>query len=239
MNTEHIYNTLSSSPSLTSFTLIGLTISTQNVTLAYKASSVNVLSIDPSTQNTIPMTSFRYNESGYLVDHTGGYETNSTHAFDGFMQILTLKNTSVPLDAYLDPATLISAAQALYTTYWSIFATLNLVLPVNSTTGSLPVRAVVNSSRERIIQAETPTRTLQALLACVLAFGLLTTLAVRKTKGVLTKPPYSIGATMGLLADSAFVELEGLKEVRKEEDLDVLLRQYLFSLGWGREHERW
>jgi hypothetical protein len=68
----------------------------------------------------------------------------------------------------------------------------------------------------------------------VLAFGLLTALIVRKAKGVLPKTPYSIGATMGLLADSAFVELEGLRQVRKEEDLDVLLQPYLFELGRSR-----
>jgi hypothetical protein len=180
------------------------------------------------------MRSFPYNESGFLVEYTANYETNSTNSFDPFIQILTLKNTSIALDTYLEPATLISAAQALYTTYWSIFATLNLVIPVNSTTGPLPVRAVANSGRARIVQATAPTRILQALLACVLAFGLLTTLAVPKTKGVLTKPPYSIGATMGLLTDSALVGLDGLRDVRNEEDLDVLLKPHLFSLGWGR-----
>jgi hypothetical protein len=180
------------------------------------------------------MTSFPYNESGILVEYAVNYDTNSTHSFDPFIQILTLKNASIALDTYLEPATLISAAQALYTTYWSIYATLNLVIPVNSTTGSLPVRAVVNSSRARIVQAKAPTRILQALLACVLAFGLVTTLAVRKTKGALTKPPYSIGATMGLLTDSALVELDGLRDVRNEEDFDVLLKPHLFSLGWGR-----
>ncbi|KAJ6540342.1 hypothetical protein B0H19DRAFT_1381528 [Mycena capillaripes] len=215
-------------------TSYSLTMSIQNVTLVDAAPNVNILTIDPSSQNTIPMTSFPYNESGYLIDNSVNYyEVNSSHSFDSFTQILTLKNTSTPLEAFLDPATLTSAVQALYTTYWSIFATLNLVIPVNSTTGSVPVRAVTNSSRTRIIQAEIPTRILQALLACVLAFGLLTALSVRKTHGVLTKPPYSIGATMGLLADSAFVEIEGLRDVRKEEDLDVLLEPYLFGLGWG------
>ncbi|KAJ7795883.1 hypothetical protein B0H14DRAFT_95785 [Mycena olivaceomarginata] len=215
-------------------TSYSLTMSTQNVTLANAASNPNILSIDSSARDTIPMTSFPYNESGILVEYAVNYDTNSTHSFDPFIQILTLKNASIALDTYLEPATLISAAQALYTTYWSIYATLNLVIPVNSTTGSLPVRAVVNSSRARIVQAKAPTRILQALLACVLAFGLVTTLAVRKTKGALTKPPYSIGATMGLLTDSALVELDGLRDVRNEDDLDVLLKPHLFSLGWGR-----
>jgi hypothetical protein len=30
------------------------------------------------------------------------------------------------------------------------------------------------------------------------------------------------------------VGLDGLRDVRNEEDLDVLLKPHLFSLGWGR-----
>ena len=75
---------------------------------------------------------------------------------------------------------------------------------------------------------------MQALLACILVFGLLTAVAAPKTKSALVKPPYAIGATMDLLVDSAFVELEGLRQVRREQDLDVLLEPCTFTLGSGR-----
>ncbi|KAJ6546639.1 hypothetical protein DFH09DRAFT_1367184 [Mycena vulgaris] len=216
-------------------TSYSLTMSTQNVTLRYDAANLEILSIDAVRQNTIVMRSFPVNESGYVTDGrilSAKLETNTSHAFDPFMQILTLRDPATPLDAYLDSVTLTRAAQALYTAYWSLFATINLVIPVNAN-GSQPVAARVNYSRTRIVQAEVPTRILEALLGCVLACGLLTALTVRQTHGVLTKAPYAIGATMGLLADSAFVELEGLRSVRHEADLDVLLEPHAFRLRWG------
>ncbi|KAJ7665602.1 hypothetical protein B0H17DRAFT_1184527 [Mycena rosella] len=216
-------------------TIYSLTMSTQNVTLQYDGGNVEILSIAPSRLDTIQMSSFPVNESGYLT--AGGFgsasfESNASLAFDPFMQIITMRDAATPLDAYLDPATLTSAAQALYTAYWSVFAALNLVIPVN-VNRSQPVEALVSYSRTRIVQAQVPTRILEALLAAVLACGLLTALVVRRTHGVLTKAPYSIGAIMGLLADSAFVELEGLRSVKREEDLDTLLEPYAFRLGWG------
>ncbi|KAJ6626535.1 hypothetical protein B0H10DRAFT_1998722 [Mycena sp. CBHHK59/15] len=212
-----------------------LSMSTQDVTLAYVAKTVDILSIDWSNpKDTIVMNSFPINESGYL-DHylpTANYEANSSLSFDAFMQIMTLRNTSVPLDAYLDPATLTGAAQALYTAYWAIFASLNLVIPINATSAQ-PADAVARFSRTRIVQAATPTRILEALLGGVLVFGLITAFMVRQTNHVLTKPPYSIGATMGLLVDSAFVELEELRGVQRLGDLDRALEPYAFHLGWG------
>ncbi|KAJ6601512.1 hypothetical protein B0H10DRAFT_2230542 [Mycena sp. CBHHK59/15] len=211
-----------------------LTMSTQNVTLSYTSQNVDILSINPAKQDT--MTVLDGAELGFggpgipLPDPS--YEANSSLSFDTFTQILTLHDTSTPLDAYLDAPTLTSAAQELFTAYWSILATLHLIIPAN-TTSSEPLPAVVNHTRTRIVQAVVPTRILQALLGCVLAFGLLTVITVGKAAGVLTKPPYAIGATMELLADSAFVELEGLQRVRREADLDVLLEPYLFRLGWG------
>jgi hypothetical protein len=92
---------------------------------------------------------------------------------------------------------------------------------------------IVNYPQRRIVQAKTQTHILQALLGCVLAFGLVTALAVRKTNNVLTKPPYSVGATMGLLADSAFVELKELQNIKDEEELDRVLEAYQFQIGWG------
>ncbi|KAJ6606979.1 hypothetical protein B0H10DRAFT_2308671 [Mycena sp. CBHHK59/15] len=210
-----------------------MSMSTQNVTLAYDAPKVNILSIDPSKQDTIVMESFRVNETGYPAHYLPptNFDPNSSRSFDPFMQILTLHDASTPLDAYLDTSTLTSAAQVLYTTYWSIWATINLVIPVNAN-GSQPAAALVSYSHTRIVQAVAPTSILQALLACVLVFGLMTALAVPKTTGVLKKPPYAIGATMCLLADSAFVELDGLQLVQREADLNVLLEPYTFRLGW-------
>jgi hypothetical protein len=208
--------------------------STQNVTLGYTGHTT-IMTIDPAIQDTVVMTSFPFNFSGYsLVAETDIYERNASDSFDLFLQILTMKNTSVPLDAYLDASTLTAAAQALFTTYWSIFATLNLIIPVN-TNGGESVTATVNYTRTRIIQTRTPTRILQVLLACVLVFGLLAVVVGCKTRSTLAKAPYTIGATMDLLVDSAFVELEGLAQVRREQDLDVLLEPYTFSLGVGRD----
>jgi hypothetical protein len=40
------------------------------------------------------MTSFSDDDRGALVDNSVDYEVDPTHAFDSFMQVLTLKNTS-------------------------------------------------------------------------------------------------------------------------------------------------
>ncbi|KAJ7829558.1 hypothetical protein B0H13DRAFT_1916481 [Mycena leptocephala] len=89
----------------------------------------------------------------------------------------------------------------------SIFAGLNLVIAVNSTTGSVPVRALVNYNHTRIIQAKTPTRILQVLLGCMLAFGL--PLFYRGHDGPA-------------------------RGLRNEKNLDLLLEPHLFGPGWGR-----
>ncbi|KAJ7282485.1 hypothetical protein C8J57DRAFT_1295498 [Mycena rebaudengoi] len=194
-----------------------MSLATSNVTLAYpNQANLSVVSIDKTSSENVVIDGFFAEDPNHIWSHLpdATYENDPTHSFDTFMQIMTLHNTSRPLDDFLNPEILTSAAQELFTTYWSIYASQNL----NSIT------AVVNYTRIRLVQAVTPTRILQALLACVLACGLVTVVAVRKTNNVLTKPPYSIGAMMGLLADSAFLELEGLDSVRSESDLDK---------GWG------
>jgi hypothetical protein len=209
------------------------------VTLAYERDTVQILSIA-----TGPKTSAMNNVS-YPTDPNpvsasvpGGtvaeptFETNSTLVFDTFFQIMTLKDPTTPLETFLDPTELITAAQTILATYGAIHASLNQRLPIPEASQKL-VEVAVHYQQSRIIQAEVPTRILQALLACVLAFGVVTALLVRQTNNVLTKPPYPIGATMGLLADSAFVQLEGLHKVREEADLDRLLEPYEFQLGWG------
>ncbi|KAF7295558.1 hypothetical protein MIND_01095800 [Mycena indigotica] len=230
--------------------------STQKVTLSYSAQNVQILSIDPTTTDLIPMLSFPYNESGYVtrtMPNQNAFTLGPTQSSNTFMEIMILHNSSAPPSAYLDPDFLTNAAQKLYASYWSIFASLNLVIPVNqyaygnqSGPARLPVDATLQYSHQRIVQARTPTRILQALLAAMLGLGVLTIFAgARKpsTSGgvvlaggggiALTKPPYSIGSTMALLVDSTFVEVEGLRDVRREEDLDVLLAPYRFGLGWG------
>ncbi|KAF7372630.1 TLDc domain-containing protein [Mycena venus] len=211
-----------------------LSMSTQSITLVYDAQNVDILSIDPAKRNTIVVNTDPLNDTEFLWDSLplppANFDANTSHAFDSFFQILTLQNRSIPLDAYLDAPTLSGAMQALYTVYWSVYAALNLVISVNSTE---PVPALVSYSHMRIVQAATPTRILQSLLACVLALGMLTAVFVRKTTIGLAKAPYGIGATMGMLADSMFVELDALQDVRQEADLDVVLEPYAFRLGWG------
>ncbi|KAJ6568118.1 hypothetical protein B0H10DRAFT_2109910 [Mycena sp. CBHHK59/15] len=210
-----------------------MSMSTQDVTLTYDDKVVNILSIDQTTsRNTVIVDSFPANETGFMANQVllPHNEANTSLSFDTFIQVLTLKNASVPLSTFLDPTELTAAAQALYTTYWSIYATLNL--QINASSGQT-AEALVTYSHTRIIQTTGPTRILQALLACILAWGVLTAVLVRKTNYVLTKPPYSIGATMALLADSTLVALPELRWVRNEADLDRLLEPYEFQLGWG------
>lgn len=54
---------------------------------------------------------------------------------------------------------------------------------------------------------------------------------MHQINNVLAKPLYLIGATMGLLPDSAFVELEYLRKVRDDTDLAAVLEPYQFQLG--------
>ncbi|KAJ7683079.1 hypothetical protein B0H17DRAFT_1205323 [Mycena rosella] len=160
------------------------------------------------------------------------FETNSSHAFDTLFQIMTLKDLSTPLTTFLDPAELTTAVQALFATYGAIFASLHQRIPIPEASQHV-MEVAVNYRQTRIVQAAAPTRIMQALVACTLALGLVTVLAVRKTNNVLTKPPYSIGATMGLLADSAFVELPELLNVKDQAELDRVTEPYEFQLGWG------
>jgi hypothetical protein len=192
------------------------------------------VSIDKTSSENVVIDGFFAEDPNHIWSHLpdATYENDPTHSFDTFMQIMTLHNTSRPLDDFLNPEILTSAAQELFTTYWSIYASQNLNVPMPQSRPQ-SITAVVNYTRIRLVQAVTPTRILQALLACVLACGLVTVVAVRKTNNVLTKPPYSIGAIMGLLADSAFLELEGLDSVRSESDLDKVLEPHKFMLGWG------
>ncbi|KAJ7620921.1 hypothetical protein B0H17DRAFT_1151880 [Mycena rosella] len=189
-----------------------LSIATQNVTLSYEGDTPKILSVETSAPRTIvnPIT-FPTDPPPAAVDLSGippppNFETNSSHAFDTLFQIMTLKDLSTPLTTFLDPAELTTAVQALFATYGAIFASLHQRIPIPEASQHV-MEVAVNYRQTRIVQAAAPTRIMQALVACTLALGLVTVLAVRKTNNVLTKPPYSIGATMGLLADSAFVEL--------------------------------
>ncbi|KAJ7224611.1 hypothetical protein GGX14DRAFT_387285 [Mycena pura] len=146
--------------------------STQDVTLAYTDQIVNILSIDLEARDTIVMDSFPSEETGFLSDEVstlpaGMFDNNASHAFDTFMQLLILQNTSIPLDTFLNATVLTRATQELYETYWAIYATRNLVIPANAS-GSKMVDAVVNFPCTRIVQERTPTRILQALLGTLL-----------------------------------------------------------------------
>ncbi|KAJ7614948.1 hypothetical protein FB45DRAFT_1064567 [Roridomyces roridus] len=216
-------------------TSYSLTTSKENVTLDYEGNAPKILSIDRSTaQNTTFMESFPLNETGYIAQYLQGlsFESNSTTAFDPFFQVLTLKNTSVPLATFLDPAHLTAAVQSLYTTYWAVHASLYQRLDIPSADQQTQ-EASVTYHIARIVQAPIPTHILSALFACILACILITVGTVRRTNNVLTQPPYSIGATVSLLVDSAFVELKELGDVRDEKDLERVLDGYEFQLGWG------
>ncbi|KAJ6543047.1 hypothetical protein B0H19DRAFT_1172654 [Mycena capillaripes] len=220
-------------------TSLSLSRAIQNVTLAFEQDTdVKIVSIDNSVfYNQSFMSSFpaesKVDFASILPEPT--FQTNSSLSFDTFFQIMTLKNTSTPLAAFLDPANFTAAAQSLYSTYWAVHASIYERIPILDldATDQHPLEAVLNYRITRIVQAEVPTRIMQALLAFILACWLVTAVIVRKTNNVLTKPPYSIAATMGLLADSAFVELSELRGVRNAADLDRVLEPYEFQLGWG------
>ncbi|KAJ7181338.1 hypothetical protein C8R43DRAFT_941181 [Mycena crocata] len=197
------------------------TVATRNVTLGYVNGNVGIVSIAASTIRTIPSNQLNFpmdpppatahEESGIPATQT--FETNSSLAFDTVFQIMTLKNTSTPLETFLDPAELTAAAQSIFATYGAIYVSLHQRIPIPE-----PFQHPIEVT---------------ALLGCVLCFGLITAILVRQTNNVLTKPPYSIGAVMGLLSDSAFVELEELRTVRNERDLERILDVHQFQLGWG------
>jgi hypothetical protein len=208
------------------------------VTLTYDHDTVNILSVDAGAWNgtakknmTFPMEA---NPSEVYLGATKPivYGGNSSVAFDTVFQIVTLNDSLTPFATFIDSAKLTTAVQATFATYGAIYASLQQRLKIPEASQQ-PMEVVVNYQQTRIVQAKTQTRILQALLGCVLAFGLVTALAVRDTNNILTKPPYSIGATMGLLADSAFVELKELQNVKDEAELDRALDAYQFQIGWG------
>ncbi|KAJ7933466.1 hypothetical protein B0H13DRAFT_2306878 [Mycena leptocephala] len=66
------------------------------------------------------------------------------------MQVMTLHNTSTPLDTFLDPAKLTATVQAMFTVYWTSYADRNLRIPINSSDGYLgqsPVTIAQDYSR--------------------------------------------------------------------------------------------
>ncbi|KAJ7716309.1 hypothetical protein B0H16DRAFT_1890221 [Mycena metata] len=211
---------------------------THNVTLTYDHDTVNILSVDAGAWNGTAKQNmtFPVDPSPFEVVLGGRtpivYGGNSSVAFDTVFQIVTLNDTSTPLATFLDSAKLTTAVQATFAAYGAIYASLQQRLEIPEASQQ-SMEVVVNYQQTRIVQAETQTRILQALLSCVLVFGLVTAFAVRKTNNVLTKPPYSIGATMGLLADSAFVELKQLQNVKDEAELGRVLDAYQFQIGWG------
>ncbi|KAJ6595192.1 hypothetical protein DFH09DRAFT_1305869 [Mycena vulgaris] len=214
-----------------------LSIATQNVVLAYERNTATILAIDTAASNpTTTNISFPTDPEPFEVllgnIPATSFESDASLSFDTLFQVMTLKDPSTPLATFLDPAQLTTAAQAVFATYGAVYASLRQRVPIPEARQSAKT-VVVNYRQTRIVQAKVPTRILQALLACVLFFGLITALAVRKTNNVLTKRPYSIGATMGLLADSAFVELQELRDVKDEAELERLLEPYEFQLGWG------
>ncbi|KAJ7861859.1 hypothetical protein B0H14DRAFT_3616021 [Mycena olivaceomarginata] len=221
--------------------LYTVSVATQNVTLAYENNTVQILSLGSAPKTgSVPIQNISYQsdpdpvttlqESGILV--TPMYETNSSLLFDTLFQIMTLGDPLTSLEVFLEPEMLTKAAQALFTMYGAITTSISQRIPIPDASQKF-IPATVNYQKTRIVQAEAPTRILQVLLSCVLAFGLVTGLLVHQTNDVLTKSPYPIGATMGLLANSAFVELKDLKTIRNEAELDRVLEPYEFQLGWG------
>lgn len=150
---------------------------------------------------------------------------------DPFMQILVTSSSALPLEAYLDPTTLLREVRQSYSAYWAIFATQYQRIPVNPE-GRQSVEAAVYSQKQRVMQERIPTRILQALLGFVLVCTLATAVFMVGDK-VLPKAPYSIGSRMSLLADSFFSQLPELRNDMTDAELERVLEPYLFTLGWS------
>jgi hypothetical protein len=150
------------------------------------------------------------------------------------MQIVVSSNFSVPLEAYLEPSTLITGVQRVYSAFWAIYAAQHQRVPVNlEGDRRLELEAIVYSQKRRVVQEKVPTRILQALLGFVLACGLIMAASMRGDE-VLPKAPYSIGSRMSLLAGSYFSQMPELRLARTDKELERELEPFLFKLGWSR-----
>jgi hypothetical protein len=155
-----------------------------------------------------------------------------TEQLDPFLQIVVDSNSSIPLEAYLDPSTLLAEVRQMYSTFWAIYATQHQRIPVNSE-GRQSIGAMVSSQKQRVVQEIVPTRILQALLGFVMLCGLVTAASMRGGE-VLPKAPYSIGSRMSLLAGSFFSRLPELRGDLSDGELERALEPYLFKLGWSQ-----
>lgn len=151
---------------------------------------------------------------------------SNTTAFDPFMQLLVMHNASAPLDGYLNPAILMPTVSKLYSTFWAIYASRNLRVPVNGTDRQA-IDATLQYDMAHVVQQIVPTRIMQALLGAVLICGVVMAVLFR-TEKILPKAPHSIGSVASLLVGSSFLQLGGLQKNLSEQALEP----YLFRLGW-------
>lgn len=158
-----------------------------------------------------------------------------TEHLDHFMQIVVDSNSSVPLEAYLEPTTLIAEVRRVYSAFWATYAAQHQRIPLNSEGRQSPeLEAIVYSQKQRVVQDRVPTRILQALLGFVLVCGLIMAASMRGDE-VLPKAPYSIGSRMSLLAGSYFSQMPELRsDSLTDKELERALEPFLFKLGWSQ-----
>jgi hypothetical protein len=89
--------------------------------------------------------------------------SKTTESFDGMIQLLRLHNPSASLDMYLDARKLIPAVSKLHSTFWVIYLSQFLCVPIN-TQGQQAINATLQYQKWYVVQATIPTRIMQALL---------------------------------------------------------------------------
>jgi hypothetical protein len=161
--------------------------------------------------------------------------------FDGFFQDLTSGRYAISVDNFKskeDDQTVIEAIQRQYKIITAQQLNNYTRGTANDSVEHAPLLGnVTTSNRLRVVQDVTSTRILEALLAFMLALGILGSILLN-TDRILPKNPCSIAATTSLLADSQIPDefLKGAWDPDSEQ-LDKTFADHHFHLGWWEKED--
>lgn len=208
--------------------------STMSVDLIVNGDSFSVSNVDKNSEQDRKIVSeFEYPsvplENFAVVAPSSSSDIANT-TFDAFFQVLTESNSQLNLSAFLDPKQLQTSLEKGWNSYWALYA--GQIMRINVTDPNETVNTSVTVHTARVVIDAVPTHVLEGLLAALLLIILVVSACTSSNSG-LTKPPFSIGAQMSMLADSQLVELVRGQRSASED----VWKGLWVKLGWWNRQD--
>jgi hypothetical protein len=168
-------------------------------------------------------------------------QTGTPQNIDSFFQTLMLGTEGIPFEELLGEANeqrLVAAVEHLYRKYMAqaISANMRALLPLSVAAPSYNAMLPASNTQARLVQHDTSKLILQILLGIMLFCNLIILPYTRRFRRLLPYCPWSLFGVMALFIGSELCDEHKVLPVGAEsmsnEELEEVLRGWVFSLGW-------